>query len=202
MPKNKVHRVIEDSYEFDYIDEKQLTRIGLALASLGNSNALVISKDDLVDLGSLVEVEIDRDLSKLADKMICIQFTDKYTIVLAISVSVEDKTVIAVPFSDNNEDDKFEPYDLYIRLENFDKKDFTMEVHAINPWAEGEDINPAAWDHAVSLSALMTLTLTALQSDKVELVEVVENLDKINKKRIKNKKASLIKPDFTLKIKE
>ena len=71
-----------------------------------------------------------------------------------------------------------------------------------HPLAEGEDINPAAWDHAVSLSALMTLTLTALQSDKVELVEVVENLDKINKKRIKTKKASLIKPDFTLKIKE
>lgn len=200
MPKNKLHRVIEDSYEFDYIDDKQLTRIGLALASMGSSNAVVVSKEDLANLSNVVEVECDRDLTKIAASKVSLQFTDKYTIVLAISVNPEDKTVIAVPFSDNNASGKFEPYDLYIRMENFDKKDFTMEVHAINPLAEGEDINPAAWDHAVSLSALMTLTLTALQSDNVTLVKSEENLDKINKKRLKNKKVSLVKSDYSVKV--
>lgn len=195
MPKNKLHKVIDDVYNFSFTDDRQVTRVGLALSAMSNAKALVVSKEDIINLNNKINIEVDRDLQKIADRNYCIQLDDKYTIILVAQVSMEERTLIVVPFSNNTESGVFEPYDLYIRLENFDKKDFTMEVHAINPLAEGEDINAPAWDHAVSLSAILTAILTAIQDDSVKIVTSDEDLDKINKKRIKNKKHSIIVQD-------
>lgn len=200
MPLNKTHKVIEDCYSFDYMDDKQLTRVGLTLREMALSKTIVVSQEDLVKLNELVKVETDRDLSKFKDKKYCIQFSDKYDILMTIAL--DGDAIIAIPFSDNTTTLKYEPYDLYIRLENFNKADFTMEVHAINPLAEGEDINPIAWNHAVTLSAFLTVVLTALQDDRFYLEESTEDLSKINKKRLKNNKVSLITHDYKLKVSE
>lgn len=202
MPRNKVHDLIEDSYEFDFVEDAQITRVGLTMGAMARVPGIIYMPIDRVErIIQGLEVEVDRDLNKIDGNNFCIQLANEaYDIVLMVTIDRASDEVIAVPFSNNTADGKYAPYDLYLRLETFSKKDFQLAIMAINPLAEGESIPQAAYDHAVSLSAILTAILTAMVVKGYSIEISDEDLSKLNKKRLKRNRPMLM-PDAELIIK-
>lgn len=201
MPKNKVHDLIEDSYEFDYMDDAQITRVGLTLGAMAQVPGIImLSQEQIAEIATSGNIQVDRDLSKISGNNFCFQLTGgNYEIVLMVTIDRDSDEVIVVPFSNNTSDKKYAPYDLYLRLEHFSKKDFQLAIMAINPLAEGEPIHQAAHDHAVSLSAVLTAVLTAMATKPYHIDLSQEDLFKLNKKRLKRNRP-MITPDAYLII--
>lgn len=201
MPKNKVHDLIEDSYEFDYMEDAQITRVGLTLGAMAQvAGIILVPQEQVAAIASAMDIQVDRDLSKISGNNFCFQLTGgKYEIILMVTIDRSSDEVIVVPFSNNTADGKYAPYDLYLRLEGFSKKDFQLAIMAINPLAEGENIHQAAYDHATSLSAVLTAILTAMATKPYHIDLSQEDLFKLNKKRLKRNRP-LMTPDAQLII--
>lgn len=191
MANNKIHEIHASAESVPYWNERHVTRNALALRSLEIADAVVLTEADLVKLRD-VDMLQERDLSHVT-KPIYLQFDGKksdgrFIIGLLMSLSEEDERVTVVPYSNNNEQGKMWPYDVYFEITKVCEKEATATTHPFHPAALQDRMDEEAKAHFTALSGIALSFLTLLGTGALEIGPEKENVTKLNKRRGKDGK--------------
>lgn len=190
MAKNKIHEIYASADSVPYWNERHVTRNALALRSLEIANAVVLTEADLIKLRDTDMVQ-ERDLSHI-QKPIYLQFDGKksdgrFIIGLLMSLS-EDGRITVVPYSNNNEQGKMWPYDIYFEITKVCEKEATVTTHPFHPAALQDKMDEEAKAHFTALSGIALSFLTLMGTGALEIGLETEDVSKLNKRRGKDGK--------------
>lgn len=190
MAKNKIHEIYASADSVPYWNERHVTRNALALRSLEIANAVVLTEADLIKLRDTDMVQ-ERDLRHI-QKPIYLQFDGKksdgrFIIGLLMSLS-EDGRITVVPYSNNNEQGKMWPYDIYFEITKVCEKEATVTTHPFHPAALQDKMDEEAKAHFTALSGIALSFLTLMGTGALEIGLETEDVSKLNKRRGKDGK--------------
>lgn len=191
MATNKAHEIFSGAESVPYWNERHVTRNALALRSLELADAVVLTS---AEVDKLVQVDLlqERELCNIT-RPIYLQFdgnrSDKRFIIgLLMSVSEEDDRVTVVPYSNNNDEGKMWPYDIYFEINNACDVKASVTTHPFHPAALQDKMDDVAKDHFTAISGIALSFLTALGTGVLDIGEPTENMSKLNKRRGKDGK--------------
>lgn len=191
MANNKIHEIMASAESVPYWNERHVTRNALALRSLEMSDAVVLTEADLIKLRDTDMLQ-ERDLSRIL-KPIYLQFDGnksdgRFIIGMLMSLSEGDKRVTVVPYSNNNDQGKMWPYDIYFEITKACEKEASVTTHPFHPAALQDKMDDEAKAHFTALSGIALSFLTLLGTDVLNIGPEKEDMSKLNKRRAKDGK--------------
>jgi hypothetical protein len=191
MANNKIHEIHASADSVPYWNERHVTRNALALRSLEIADAVILNEADLTKLRD-VDMLQERDLSSVT-KPIYLQFDGKksegrFIIGLLMSLSETDERVTVVPYSNNNDEGKMWPYDVYFEITKVCEKEATVTTHPFHPAALQDKMDEEAKAHFTALSGIALSFLTLLGTGALAIGPEKEDMSKLNKRRGKDGK--------------
>lgn len=186
MP-NKIHRIIEGIENMDSVDAKHTFRVGLIANTLMAS--LPVCIEDLP--GVLCEDKgLNINVDKIRDKLpMLIEFNHGYSIAILIVVDKDSTDIQCYPFSNNNPEKEWIPYDIAFIIED----DYILQLRVVNSWVIHADPSQEVITHMESLASIVRCFLYKLSEGLLSIYDMNEDHSIINKKRISRGRTPILR---------
>lgn len=185
MP-NKIHTIIEDIENMQTVNAQHTFRVGILANTVANAKPVFLEDvDKILNLGKdTVKVDDVRDHLPML-----LEFNRGVHVSILIVADKDSNDLQCYPFSTNNEDNKWLPYDMAFNIEQGD----ILQLRVVNSFVVHADPTKEAIDHMEALATVIRCTLGAVGSGAVTIYDMEEDHSVINRKRDKAGKLPILK---------